>query len=496
MNIKSVVKYCPFLLIPVVISCRESTTVVTYPAPKEITPSEDYQIEVNGNPVFVYPCRVSARPINQVWPGHQRPLDQTETASFAYFDFSGQVKVMISSKKEVTSVAVKPSSYNITPVVKGNDISFALNKPCQLIIEVNGRQQALHLFANPPEKNRPDPEDPSVHYFGPGYHDAGKIRLESNQSVYIAGGAVVHGVIQAVDVTNVKVCGRGILDASRIGRSDDVNMISFWGCDHAAVDGIIFTDPHIWTVVAVKCRDIHINNIKLIGLWRYNADGIDLVNSQDAVIENCFVRSFDDNIVLKGFPAWGRDRYDTESLPLKDITVRNCVLYGDWGRTLEIGAETRTDSIYNVLFQDIDIVYFVQRAMDVQNGDRALVGNITFENIRIENALTEGFERQDIPEPDPDHPDHPSKAGMLLELFSDPNPYSKDTLRGRINGIVYRNIEVTGDFPVFGRIAGLDGEHQVENVLFENFTVRGKKIISPEAANIRVNEYAKDIRFE
>ncbi len=458
--------------------------------------SADFQLQVNQMPVDVYQTRVSAVPANQVWPGHQRPLEETELASFAYFDFSGQVQVEIVAGKPVQSVIIRPQSYGIKPAITGNTIRFSLDKACQLAVEVNGWHHALHLFANPLEKERPGPEDKKVHYFAPGYHEVGKITLKDDETVYIAGGAVVHGVIEAIDARNIRVMGRGILDAGRIGRFDDVNMIHFLGCRDVLIDGIIFNDAHKWTLVTVKCERVQIDNVKLIGMWRYNSDGIDLVNSQRVVVENSFVRTFDDNIVLKGFPAWGGEKYDTQSRPLKDILVRNCVLWGDWGRPLEIGAETRTDSIYNVLFKDIEIIHFVQRAMDVQNGDRALVSKIRFENINIEHALIEGYQRQDIPNPDPSHPDHPQKAGMLLELFSDPNPYSKDSQRGRIKDVIYKNIQVIGDFRIHGRIAGLDEQHLVEDVTIENLVVRGRHILRPEDANIIINPYCRNIVFK
>lgn len=41
-------------------------------------------------------------------------------------------------------------------------------------------------------------------------------------------------------------------------------------------------------------------NVKLVGLWRYNADGIDICNSQDVVIRNSFVRAFDAQHTVQG----------------------------------------------------------------------------------------------------------------------------------------------------------------------------------------------------
>jgi hypothetical protein len=53
-----------------------NVTVAPIPAGEAVCP--DYQLVVDGQDVPVYACRVSAVPFNQIWPGYQRPLDQTE----------------------------------------------------------------------------------------------------------------------------------------------------------------------------------------------------------------------------------------------------------------------------------------------------------------------------------------------------------------------------------------------------------------------------------
>ena len=71
-----------------------ATHVQAVDAPAGEPLSEDYQLTVAGRKVPVYACRVSAVPFNQVWPGYQRPLDQTELAAFACWDMNGPVAVL------------------------------------------------------------------------------------------------------------------------------------------------------------------------------------------------------------------------------------------------------------------------------------------------------------------------------------------------------------------------------------------------------------------
>ncbi len=91
-----------------------SAQLVNYPAPDGTEASRDFNLYVNHEPVFVYTARVSAIPVNQVWPGHQRPLEQTEIASFAYFDFSGKVSLEIHSTQDIHDVVIRPISYQCT----------------------------------------------------------------------------------------------------------------------------------------------------------------------------------------------------------------------------------------------------------------------------------------------------------------------------------------------------------------------------------------------
>jgi len=490
-------------------------------------PATDYTLTINGQPVFTHQARVSAHPLNQCWPGYQRPLEQTEIASFASWDMVAPVEVSIVSTRPVKDVRVRPRSYGINPKVDGNTIRFTVNKPGQLTVEVNGTHRVLHLFANPPENAIPDPNDPKVRYFGTGVHYPGVIRLESNQTIYLADGAVVYGAIIAEKAKNVAIIGRGILDGSKFDRMDMYGafsgLISLYDCENVRIDGITLRDPSGWTIIPIASRQVHIRNVKLIGLWRYNSDGIDFINCQHSSVEDSFIRSFDDSIVLKGYEKWPAFTYNSQILntefsadglsshsvtelqgymgpyaihaaPMHDIQVRRCVIWNDWGRALEIGAETVASEMNDLLFEDCDIIHTTDIAMDVQNSDRALCRNIVFRNIRVEldDDLTRRMNQTAKDQKYEVAPgDHYIPKLIVLEIVK--NSVSYDAIRGHIEDIQFKDIEVTAHSMPYSNLRGFDAEHLVRRVSIENLCINGQAVTSLEAGGFSANEFVRDV---
>lgn len=424
------INYLPILLfcILLTIGCKRPN-LITYKAPEQEKKSETFELFVNDQSVFVYQARVSKSPINQIWPGYQRPLNQTELSSFSYFDFEGIVKIRINSVRDIQSVRVLPQEYGIIPKVQGNTIEFEINRPMQCIVEVNDYHSVLNLFANPIEDFKVDKKDPKVHYFGPGIHEAGVIEVKTDETVFIDGGAVVYGVINSENAKNIKITGRGILDASKIERDAAPLMLNLYRVKNGYVNGIIFRDPHMWTAITGECDSIEINNIKMIGLWRYNADGIDFSNSNNCSIRNSFIRSYDDPIVVRGMPDYDNEPYNV----IENFKADSCVLWADWGRGMEIGASTAFDTLRNVRFSNIYIPYFTTAAMDIQACDRGYITDVQYENIYIGDAIKDSIMLGDLP--------IVSNAwGKIIVMGLYNSYYSTDTIQGKISNISFRNI--------------------------------------------------------
>ncbi len=452
------------------------STVVIAPAPEGETLSSDYEVTVNGGKLPLYRCRVSAVPLNQVWPGYQRPLDQTEWASFGYWDMSGPVEVCVIAPRKFTSVAIRPRSLGIVPTLSGRELSFVLDRPLHCTVEVDGTHHALQLFASPLEQDPPTPDDPGVRYFGPGVHKAAAIQVRSNQTVYLAPGAVVHGHIVAENAQNIRILGRGILDASTFERMDFPWMVRLVGCRNVVVEGIVLRDPNNWTVVPANCQNVALNNLKLIGLWRYNSDGINVVNSQHVTITNCFIRSFDDSICIKGIKA-----YDQQ--PVLDVTVSNCVIWNDWNKAMRVGPCTCAPEIKSIAFRDCDIIRTAGSAVDVHCGDRAQIRGISFERIRLEidpHPLRPRLQtrRDERYEPDADGSFCPS----LLTVAVGKTNYSTDTELGSIRDVRLKDIRVTGPCMPRLHVNRSETKQNIEGVVIEDLQYNGRIIDHQESA--------------
>ncbi len=456
-----------------------ASTVVVYAAPpgNPIAESSDFDVSVNGQDLFVYTARVGTQ-TDWVEPGQGLPA--YEEISFAYFDFDGTVSVSVESLSETVSTAkVTPGSRGITPTIDGDELTFTIDEPGPLTIELNGsRFGVLHLFANPLEVDPPSPGDPGVIYYGPGVHTVGQVTLSDDQTVYIAGGAVVHGRFTARESRDITIRGRGILDTSIYPRqSGSERVILLDGTNNVEIEGIILRDPITWAIVPWASADVTVRNVKLLG-YRQNTDGIDIVNSQDVLVEDVFIRTWDDNITVKGIDK-------TFGLPAGNVTVRGSVFWTDRAQTMEIGYETASQQIRNVVFEDNDILHALHRPpLTIHLADNAEVSDVIYRDVRIEDLVD-----ADVSE----------GVYKLAEIWIDDHPWGHvgGGPLGEVRNVRYERIAVSDatlhpDFEV-ASIQGYDAAHRVDGVTWANVSIQGALVC--DASDMTVNSYVTGLGF-
>lgn len=361
-----------------------------------------YKVKLNGKELNVYTTRVSAMPFNKVFDGVQRPIDQTEVAYFVTADISASAIMEITVNEGFENYEIRPLEYNLSDHRESNTVRLTIDKPMQFTFEADGFHNALHIFINEPSI-KPNGD---VLYYGKGEHNAGLIWLESGQTLYLEEGARVYGIIYAKDATDVKIAGRGIIDSSIYRRGDDpkegsadvfdemermgapvelkekghlCSSIVLYNCKNVYVEGITVVDSMFWAfTVRNHCENIIINNIKIIGQWRYNSDGIDICASKNVTIENSFIRSFDDCFVARAPYLTG------EFKNVENIKVKNCVLWCDWGKSIEIWCGDKPCAIRNITFEDIYLIRLSYIGINITTwygSEMSLVENIVYKNI-------------------------------------------------------------------------------------------------------------------
>jgi polygalacturonase len=121
-----------------------------------------------------------------------------------------------------------------------------------------------------------------------------------------------------------------------------------------------------------------------------SSDGIDVVGSQDVLIEGCFLRNNDDCIAVKStnHSARRHSKYSDWRRDVRGVEVRGCVfLNARAGNVMEIGFELQADSISDITFRDIDVLcgHGEGGVFTIHNGDHATVSRIVWEDIRVEH---------------------------------------------------------------------------------------------------------------
>ena len=451
-----------------------SSSLTVYPAPQGADLNSDFTVQVRQG--------------GQAWkdvPVYLIMVDEVrgtkhcvERSSMATFDFSGSVEVKVKwNKGRVDSARVRPLSYGIPAKVEGDEVSFTLERPCNLSVEVNGDIfHNLQLFANPVETDVPDRNDPDVLYYGPGVHtpEGGAVKVPSGKTLYLAGGALLKGRILVEGVRDVVVRGRGVVDYRVKGGIRVANS------RNVLVEGLVATQ-----CATGGSDSVTIRNVKVISYYGWG-DGMNVFASNNVLFDGVFCRNSDDCTTVYG------TRLGFEG-GCRNVTMQNSTLWADVAHPIFIGIHGNAEQpevLENLNYVNIDILDHrekqlnYQGCMSINAGDNNIVRNVRFENIRVEDF----------------------REGQLLNLRIFYNKkYCKAPGRG-IENVLFKDITYDGNRANLSIIEGYDEERTIRGVRFENLRINGQLITDDmpgkpawyqtgDMAGIYIGPHVEDVTF-
>ncbi len=424
--------------------------------------------------VVIYPAPEGAPLVAQY---HLTVADQTVPVylgspkrfyGFCQFDIDEPVTVRVNTTFPLDNPRIIPDHLGIKPSVEGRTASFTLQAPCKVTFLPNGEtpENALHIFANPLQRSPPREGDPGVIFIGPGIHRR-DITVGDGQTLYLAGGAILKGAV-TVAGHKARVQGRGIIDGSEWGHFERRDVpLRITGAS-TTVEGIIVRLSWRAGISVVRTTGVQVVNAKICASRFANDDGITVSNASEVTVRDCFIRTDDDCIALKGYSADRRN--------VSDCIFENTQLWCDRARIILIGHETMVHHMRDIVFKDIDILRYSITPFLIEPGELGTAGpGILFEEIRI---LGWG-----------------DNTGPLIQIQPTVNRWMQLKEPGWVDGISFRNIRFTGRHRgPWVRIQGYDANHTAKNIRLEGVFINGQPL-TPEWPGVLLGPHAENINF-
>lgn len=484
--------------------------------------SDTYAVHVDGNPV---------------------PVIRYEDIDYVQFPFTEPVDISITrlDGKPIESSRIRPERLGYEPVIKGSSMTFALDQPRKLFVNINLMRKVL-ILAEPVATDRPSPDSPGVVsvleyqvdrngrrdntdliqktidelprnamlYFPPGRYLTGSLHLKNDMTLYLDENAILKGnnnpdqhqfrgnylyFLRGEDIENVKICGMGTIDANgdvirnawqeRLSKRKvpgrAVLMVNVKGL---VVQGVTVRDSYSWNVHVVESDNVRFDNVKVLSsLTHSNGDGLDLDGCVNVLVDDCLLYCEDDAITPKA--AWSNRSPE-------NYLVRNCILWSQRATGIRLGAETHSPAFRNMVFENIDFLR-ANTMIRIYNYDGADIHNIVFRNLWIEEytmfVQDEGYVETNRVESSA----HPGITYMFYVYMHKRRDNSKV---GPVHDVLVENVH--SQRIARSKLYGLplaNGDKSIWDITFRNLYENGEPIPTAEQARISHNEHAEPPTF-
>jgi hypothetical protein len=473
------------------------TGLQPYPVRSGSVPSSSYTLSVNGENLFV---------------------EKFGDISFARFIFTGTANITVTANETVSSFGISPQSYQIQGSSSGNDISFSIDQPRTLIVNINNLEK-LFIFADGPETAAPNPDDPNVidlaDYLSAGRDEeaavtsylqnaiddtsalnngaggtlfvpdgkymTAQLKLKSNVHLYLQSGAWIKAVPDSgtanypvqngsdssflfiQNASHVKISGRGIIDGSgmamkTLNGSENIKLLRTADVTDLQIEDVYFIDSARWTIHLLYAKDVVLKHIKLINDLR---GGPDPANP---------------NILLP--TVTNTDGIDIDSS--QNVTIDGAFIYtGDDAISPKVTGYLNLKRPTTGLQIKNNVFWSLKAALKVGDETQMDIGDIRFENNDIVHAdrflaLWAG-DASHIQNIDVIN----NRAEFIGGNYNERYFYFRIRLLngsskpGWIDQVYVKDFYVLNKAAQASSIEGYNSAHQVSNVTFENIVIQG-----------------------
>ncbi len=186
----------------------------------------------------------------------------------------------------------------------------------------------------------------------------------------------------AIDCEDIAIYGEGTIDMRSVWDEDNVRNIVHRGpkcialknCQRISITHLTILNVTDLAVYFAGCEDVEIAYLKL----RVYIDGISPDCSKRVYIHDCEVECGDDGIVFKS--SYTLNRLDI----CEDITVKNCRVKSRCN-AIKFGTESN-GGFKNITVSDCQVRESRITGISVESVDGAIIENISFKNIRMQNV--------------------------------------------------------------------------------------------------------------
>ncbi len=403
-------------------------------------------------------------------------------------DFSFNI-VLTSKDVKLKNAIVLPESLGVGAQCKNGVVTASISKPGIYTFLFNGAQQLYGYTLFVREKTDEDAEiamyieqygEENVTVFEPGVHELDYINFveKDNQVLYLRQGAYLvakhHYDIQSAEdenlymeenaatdnaigltrypfinfynCNNIVITGRGAIDMTRLDRRERRGVV-FTYCNNVSVSDVKIINSPEWSFISYCCRNVSVEQVDILG-YRGNADGFAICNTENAVINNCFARTADDEFEVKALGG---------TMGTNNVTFTNCIAWGGYARCFGVTGEV-CKKISNITFRDCAVIYRdgiwdndrIGSLVVVAEQCEGSIDGVLFENIEI--FRDEG-------------------RAILVKI------YDEEKENFEIKNVEFRNISYTSYMP--SKIDGTGSDTNTVQVKAENITANGKKLSAP-----------------